>query len=66
MVKAITLFLIFIAVVAMFGKLGWLGRQIGIGKSPRRMGKQASCPRCGRYIIGKDGCDCGAPPEQRG
>ena len=57
MVKAVTLFLILIAVVAMFGRLGWLGRQIGIG---RKRQDKLNCPRCGRYLIGKGPCDCAA------
>lgn len=53
MVKAVTIFLILIVVVAMFGRLGWLGRQVGIGRK-----RKLSCPRCGRYLIGKGPCDC--------
>lgn len=48
-VKIVTLFLIFIAVLAMFGKLrlGNLRRAV-TGK----------CKTCGRYRIGKGPCDC--------
>ena len=48
--KIVTLFLIVIAVLAMFGKMHWLG------------GKRLSsvkCPHCGRYRIGKGPCGCG-------
>lgn len=53
MVKAVTIFLILIVVVAMFGRLGWLGRQVGISRK-----RKLNCPRCGRYRIGKGPCDC--------
>jgi hypothetical protein len=48
--KAVSLFLVVIAVLAMFGKLHWLG-----GK---RMAA-AKCSGCGRYRIGKGPCSCG-------
>ncbi|MEO0938967.1 MAG: hypothetical protein AAFY38_12510 [Pseudomonadota bacterium] len=50
MFKIVTLFLVFIAVIAMFGKLHWLG----VKKIPGK------CAKCGRYKIGRGGCDlCG-------
>ncbi|MEL6099847.1 MAG: hypothetical protein AAFV87_09190 [Pseudomonadota bacterium] len=46
--RAVLLFLIFIAVLAMLGKLHWIG------------GKRVSkCRACGRYLIGKGPCTCG-------
>ena len=48
--KIVSLFLVFMAVLAMFGKMHWLG-----GK---RL-KQAKCRSCGRYRIGKGPCGCG-------
>ena len=47
--KIVILFLVFMGVLAMFGKLHWLG-----GK---RL-SQAKC-ECGRYRIGKGPCSCG-------
>jgi hypothetical protein len=47
--KIVLLFLVFIGVLAMFGKLHWIG-----GK---RL-KSAKC-ECGRYRIGKGPCACG-------
>ena len=49
-VKIVSLFLIAMAVLAMFGKLriGWL-------KKPAR---QKKCPDCGAYIIGNGPCAC--------
>lgn len=45
--KIISLFLVFMAVLAMFGRL----RMPGVPK-PRK------CPKCGRYRIGAGPCDC--------
>jgi hypothetical protein len=47
--KIVVLFLVVIAVLAMFGKMHWLG-----GK---RLAS-AKCPDCGRYRIGRGPCPC--------
>lgn len=52
MVKVVTLFLIAMAVLALFGRL----RVPGIGS--RKTGMRR-CRSCGRPIVGKGGCDCG-------
>lgn len=51
MVKVVTLFLAFIAVLAMFGKLSLL-----LPKKLRRTAK--TCPKCGGHLIGKGPCAC--------
>jgi len=52
-VKIITLFLVGMGVLAMFGKLRLPGgRRVSLNK-PRK------CPRCGRYQLGKGPCPCG-------
>ena len=48
-IKAVTFFLIGMAVLAMFGKLRFPGQ--------RRL-ESAKCPRCGRFKIGKGPCPC--------
>ncbi len=56
--KAVVLFLVFMGVLAMFGKLTL--------PKPREMGRQmkarvqsaTKCPSCGRYNIGKGPCPC--------
>jgi hypothetical protein len=48
--KIVTLFLIVIAVLAILGKLHWIG-------GPRLA--SAKCRACGRYRIGKGPCACG-------
>ena len=49
-VKIVSLFLIGMGVLAMFGKLRapWQGKL-----------SKARCPNCGRYRIGKGPCPCG-------
>ena len=49
-IKVVTLFLVFMVVLAMFGRL-WLP---GVGM--KRIGK---CKDCGRFRIGSGPCDCG-------
>lgn len=50
LVKIVTLFLVFIAVLGMFGKLGLL--------LPKRL-SASKCPSCGRHRIGRGPCPCG-------
>ena len=52
-VKIVSLFLIGILVLAMFGKLRIPGKA--------RL-QAAKCKTCGRYRIGKSGCDCTKKP----
>ncbi len=47
--KIVVFFLIFIAVLGMFGKLHWIG-----GKRLT----EAKCAHCGRYRIGRGTCAC--------
>ena len=47
--KIVILFLVFMGVIAMFGKLHWIG-----GKRLT----QRKCADCGRYRIGKGDCAC--------
>ena len=52
LVKIVTIFLVFIAVLAMFGKARLL--------LPEKMRHVAlKCPSCGRHRIGKGVCPCG-------
>ncbi len=55
--KVSILFLLGMVVIAMIGKLLFPG---AIGRAVRkRIGPASSCGRCGRYVIGSNGCDCG-------
>ena len=49
--KIVALFLVFIAVLGMFGKARLL--------LPKRV-RDAKCETCGRYRIGKGPCPCGS------
>ncbi len=48
--KIVLLFLVFIGVLGMFGRLRYPGQ---------RTIENARCPRCGRFRIGKGPCPCG-------
>ena len=48
-VKIVILFLVFMGVMAMFGKLRFPGQQ---------KLASAKCPKCGRFRIGKGPCQC--------
>ena len=47
--KVIALFLAFMAVLSMFGRLRYPGKD--------RI-ESMKCPRCGKFRIGKSTCDC--------
>jgi hypothetical protein len=49
LVKVVVLFLVAMAVLAMFGRL----RLPRLGRKDAR-----KCTRCGRFLIGKGPCDC--------
>ena len=49
-VKIVALFLVFIAILAMFGRLRFPGQD--------RLASR-KCKGCGRYRIGKGPCNCG-------
>lgn len=58
MVKAVIVFLMVMLAIGMIGNAlspGLLGRTLR-----KRMGraKPSRCPRCGRYLIGRQGCEC--------
>lgn len=57
-VKIVFLFLVFIAVLAMFGRLRFPGKaQLDRWRAKRLTANK--CPACGRYRIGKGPCACG-------
>jgi len=51
LLKIVSLFLVFIAILGMFGKLSLL--------VPKKLRKVATCPSCGRHKIGRGPCPCG-------
>ncbi|MBY5973441.1 hypothetical protein [Pseudooceanicola marinus] len=64
LLKIVFLFLVGMAVLAMFGKLSLL-RKLGsdVLKPARRV--SATCPDCGRHRIGKGPCPCKTGTENR-
>lgn len=57
LVKAVILFLAGMALIGFIGK--WLFPQ-AMRRAVRNLPvvRAATCSRCGRYLIGKGGCDC--------
>jgi hypothetical protein len=53
MIKAVTIFLVGMAILAMFGKL----RLPYIGRVSLK--KPTKCKSCGRYLLSSDPCSCG-------
>lgn len=53
MVKAVSLFLIVILVLGMFGKL-----RVPKIRKPRDLPRAKKCKSCGNYLIGIDPCKC--------
>lgn len=54
-IKIVTLFLIAMGVLAMFGRLRWPGG----ARNAKRMRDARRCPECGAYLIGDGPCACG-------
>jgi hypothetical protein len=56
-IKAVSLFLVAILVLAMFGRLRLPGKG---GKGGRKAGPKTAkkCPECGSYILGDGPCAC--------
>lgn len=52
-IKIVTLFLVGMIVLAMFGRLRLPG------PVRKHLPKPKTCPHCGRYRIGRGRCDCG-------
>lgn len=64
LVKIVTLFLIGIVALAMFGRLR-VGRLGDWRPGGGRAGGARTCPKCGRYQIGRGPCPCGHPHNTR-
>lgn len=56
--KIVALFLVFMAVIAMFGKLRLPGQKHLDRLRGRRLNAE-TCPACGRHKIGRGACPCG-------
>lgn len=64
LIKIVTLFLIVMAVLGMFGAFRMRGRGQGkVGRDTKAgdlPGKPRKCRSCGAFIVGKGKCACGA------
>lgn len=58
LLKIVSLFLIFILVLAMLGKLRTAGRWLGLKRRAKPIEKPAKCPECGTYLAGGGHCPC--------
>ena len=63
MIKAVIVFLIVMLGIGMIGNALFPGRMTRKLKktmaNANPLKKPPTCKRCGRYVIGKSGCDCG-------
>lgn len=57
--KIILVFLLAMALVGMIGKVLFPGKLDRLTQLRRKQIKPPVCSRCGRYIVGSKGCDCG-------
>lgn len=56
MIKGVLFFLLVMAAIGMIGNAIAPGSVKRVLR--RQLPKSARCPRCGRYLLGKTGCDC--------
>ena len=57
--KIILVFLLAMALVGMVGKALFSSKLDRLTRNRAKSLKRPVCPKCGRYIIGSSGCDCG-------
>lgn len=57
--KIVSLFLIVMLVLGMFGKWRLRLPRIGRRRDADKLARPTKCARCGRFLIGKEKCDCG-------
>lgn len=62
LVKIVSLFLIAMGVLAMFGRLRF---PKGRNRKGGRLDNPIICNKCGQIIIGKGTCDCTPPAKKR-
>ena len=56
LVKIVIVFLGAMVIVGMIGKALFPG---AMGRLTQRSAKPLTCPKCGRYVLGRAKCDCG-------
>jgi hypothetical protein len=65
LLRVVMIFLLVMAVIAMFGKWRTRGKLPPKAKADKIPGP-VICGKCGSYIIGKGDCACGAPRKDKG
>ncbi len=58
MIKAVLVFLVIMAVIAMIGNALFPGALTQSVKNRLRLKPAAKCNSCGRHLIGTQGCSC--------
>ncbi len=64
--KIISLFLVAMIALAIFGRLRFPMPKVRLPGKPKGLAKPGTCKRCGAFIIGKDGCNCDKPASGKG
>jgi hypothetical protein len=59
MLQVVALFLLVMLALGVFGKLRNPRRRLPGPKDQTGLNRPRKCPRCGRFLIGGDDCDCG-------
>ncbi|HSF64260.1 MAG TPA: hypothetical protein VLA78_07725 [Paracoccaceae bacterium] len=65
LLRIVLIFLLAMAVIAMFGRWRTRGKLPPKDK-PGKIPGPVICGKCGSYIIGKGDCACGAPRKDKG
>ncbi len=63
MMKVVSLFLVVMAVLALFGRLRV--PKVGARKKPKAIDTR-KCPECGAFIVGKGPCPCTSRDDGKG
>ncbi len=65
LVKIISLFLVAMIALAIFGRWRFPMRKMRLPGKPKGLDRPATCKRCNGFIIGKDGCGCDTPAPKK-
>ncbi len=63
MMKVVSLFLVVMAVLALFGRLRV--PRVSVRKKPKAIDTH-KCPECGAFIVGKGPCPCSGENDGKG
>lgn len=60
LVKAVLLFLLGMVLIALIGRALFPDTFRRVARRRSMLAKPGTCPRCGRHLLGKGPCGCGA------